>query len=85
MRNLVFISLSLLVSCKTKDTKMCACLEAGEKLNKLSAKLLTTEVTEAQKDAMLKLKAIKKEKCKDFQTMSGEEMLKRKATCQIAE
>jgi len=81
MRFYPFILLVFLFSCNAKDQKMCDCLEAGDKLNQLSAELLVNEVTPSQKAEMEKLKAAKAEKCKDFQTMSGEEMLKRKAAC----
>jgi hypothetical protein len=43
---------------------------------------LTSEVTEKQKKDLFRLRAEKDKKCKDFQTMGGEEMLKRKAECQ---
>jgi hypothetical protein len=82
MRYYLFIPAFLLFSCGTKDTKMCECLEVGEELNQLSAKLLTSEVTEQQKKDLFRLRAEKDKKCKDFQTMGGEEMLKRKAECQ---
>lgn len=82
MRFYLFSTLIFLASCSSKDTKMCDCLEAGEKLNILSAKLLTSDVTQKLKDEMIKLKTEKTVKCKDFQTMGGEEMLKLKAECQ---
>ena len=82
MRYCIFLSGFLLFACGTKDTKMCECLEVGEKLNQLSAKLLVNEVTEKQKEELFRLRAEKEKKCKDFQTMGGEEMLKRKAECE---
>jgi len=82
MRYYLFISVFILFSCGAKDTKMCECLEVGEELNQLSAKLLTSDVTEQQKKDLFRLRAEKDKKCQDFQTMGGEEMLKRKAECQ---
>ena len=82
MRFYLFMSLFLLFSCGSKDTKMCDCLEAGDKLNQLSADLLVSEVTKDQQEEMVSLKKDRDVKCKDFQTMSGEEMLRRKAECQ---
>lgn len=60
---------------------MCSCLEAGDKLNEFSAKVLQGQANQADVKKMKKLKAEKTKKCADFQTMSGEEMLKKKATC----
>jgi hypothetical protein len=60
---------------------MCDCLEAGDKLNDFSAKMLQKAPSEADQKKMIRLKKQKELKCADFQMMSGEEMLKRKATC----
>lgn len=81
MRFYPFVLLFVLFSCGSKDQQMCDCLEAGEKLNQLSAELLVSEVTPSQKKEMEALKADKETKCADFQTMGGEEMLKKKAAC----
>lgn len=78
--SLFFLFGITLTSCGGKDT-ICDCIEAGEKLNKESHKLLTKTPTEADAKKMKELKKVKEQKCKDFQTMSGEEMLERKATC----
>lgn len=82
MHYCLFILLFLMVSCGPKDPQMCDCLESGERLNQLSAKLLNGKVTQAQKDSLLRLRKETAEKCLNYQTMSGEEMLKRKADCQ---
>lgn len=82
MRLGFFILILLISSCKS-DQKICKCLEAGDKLNRLSAELLEKEVTVSQKSEMKKLKANQELLCKDFQEMSGEEMLKRKAGCDL--
>lgn len=83
MRFYLFISLFLLFSCGSGDQKICECLEAGDRLNQLSAELLEGEVTPAKKEEMLKLKQEKNRKCKEFESMGGEEMLKRKAECEM--
>lgn len=76
------VGLVLIGSCTSKDPKMCACLEAGEKFNEYNASILM-EVKTAEIVAKYKqLEKEKLEKCIDFQTMSGEEMLKKKATCE---
>ncbi|TXI85760.1 MAG: hypothetical protein E6Q37_05660 [Crocinitomicaceae bacterium] len=61
---------------------MCSCLESSEQLNQLSSRLLSGKVTQAQKDSLIQLRAETAKKCLNYQTMSGEEMLKRKADCQ---
>lgn len=80
---LLFVCASFLLACGNSDLdpKMCDCLEAGEKLNDFSASMFQKEVSDADVEQMKKLKAEKKRKCANFQTMSGEEMLKKKAAC----
>ncbi len=82
MRYCLFCLLFLLVSCGPKDPQMCSCLESSEQLNQLSSRLLSGKVTQAQKDSLIQLRAETAKKCLNYQTMSGEEMLKRKADCQ---
>lgn len=82
MRFYLLISLSsVLLACGSKDTKMCDCLEVSDRLNQLSSELLINDVTEAQKKEMKSLQKEKDQKCEEFQTMSGEEMLKLKEDC----
>lgn len=82
MKYLFLISLfAALISCGPQDPKMCSCLEAGEKLNNFSSTLMTKEISSDDIKKMDELKQEKSLKCKDYQTMSGEEMLKRKADC----
>lgn len=70
------------VSCSQKDPKMCACLEAGEKLNTYNAQILMEEKTPERIAKLKTLKKDKEAKCIDFQTMSGEEMLAKKEGCE---
>ncbi|MFN5417967.1 MAG: hypothetical protein ACK5B9_12990 [Flavobacteriia bacterium] len=81
MKNILPLCIFILFSCNSRDPKMCDCLDAGDKLNKFSSKLLTKEASQKDVAEMKKLKAEKAKKCADFQMMSGEEMLKKKATC----
>ncbi|MGV3629632.1 MAG: hypothetical protein ACO1O6_00405 [Bacteroidota bacterium] len=81
MKYIPFLAIMLLASCSSRDPKMCDCLDAGDKLNDFSAKMLQKEPTSADHKKMIRLREQKKLKCADFQTMSGDEMLKRKATC----
>lgn len=81
MKYTFIFSILLLFSCSSKDQKMCDCLASGDKLNKFSSSLLQKEITEKDAKELKKLKAEQTKKCVDFQTMSGEEMLKRKEGC----
>ena len=56
-------------------------MQAGEELNEFSAKMLTEEVTKEKATKMQQLKDAKKKECANYQTMMGDEMLKRKAEC----
>lgn len=82
MKKILLIALPLLViSCSSKDEQFCKCLNAGEALNDYSAKMLTEEVNQEKANKMQQLKEAKKKECVDYQTMMGDEMLKRKAEC----
>jgi hypothetical protein len=82
MKRLLFIAVPLmLAACSSKDEQFCKCLNAGEELNDYSAKMLTEEVTKEKANKMQQLKEAKKKECVDYQTMMGDEMLKRKAEC----
>lgn len=78
---LVFVVVAGLFSCSSKDDQFCKCMQAGEELNEFSAKMLSEEVTAEKAAKMKELKEIKKKECVDYQTMMGDEMLKRKANC----
>jgi hypothetical protein len=83
-RTLIFAGL-LLFSCSGKDTQFCKCLEAGEALNNFSSELFQEDMDQAKADKLNKLKEAKQKACANYQTMSGEEMLKRKKECASAE
>jgi hypothetical protein len=85
MKKVLFIAALFLFSCTSKDTQFCKCLEAGDALNNFSSELLQAEVDQAKADKLNALKKAKKEACADYQTMKGEEMLKRKKECTSAE
>lgn len=81
---ILILSVAILsfTACSGRDDKMCDCLEVSEKLNTHTAEALQGEINQDQKEVIFKLRAEKAEKCKDFETMSGEKMLKMKATCE---
>lgn len=81
MKYIPFLAILFLFACSSRDQKMCDCLDSGEKLNRFSAKMLRKVPSEADQKKMKRLRDEKAKKCADFQMMSGEEMLKRKATC----
>lgn len=68
-------------SCSREDA-ICECIRASEELSNYSSKVL--KGTEKIEDAKIKLDTLRKTrniKCEDYQTMSGEQMLKKKKTC----
>jgi hypothetical protein len=81
MKKGAVLFLIILGSCNSKDPKMCECLNAGEKLNQFSSEIMMKEITSNDAEQMKILKKEKSKKCADYQEMSGEEMLKRKAEC----
>ncbi len=83
MKQLIVIGL-LLSACSPSDEQFCTCMEAGEKFDKIASEMLQPENqsnTEKQQEFTM-LKNKKEEACKDYQTMSGEEMIRRKADCE---
>jgi hypothetical protein len=77
---LLVFSVLLLASCSEKDT-ICACIEAGDKLNLKANAILENGSTSADEKELQALKADKKKKCAEFETMGGEEMKKRMEDC----
>jgi hypothetical protein len=81
---IIFFSISLLallVSC-SDNTKICDCLEAGEKLQSFSVKMFSREASTKDLSEMKRLKKEQMQKCKDFQTMDGKKMLEFKKECE---
>lgn len=78
--SILFISGLLLTSCGEKDS-ICACLESGNQLNKKANSILQNGSTAKDEQELKTLKADKKKKCAEFETMGGEEMKKRMADC----
>ncbi len=56
-------------------------MEEGDKFNKASADVLAKKSKLTASD-LKKLKDSKTDACKDYLTMSGEEMLQKKSTCE---
>ena len=79
---LLFTSL-ILFSCSQKDEKFCACIKESESLNTLNQKILRGEsiTSESIKEVKDQIKR-KKDACKDYEYMTGPEMLKLKKSCE---
>jgi len=78
-KHLVIIVL-FLVACTQKDEKFCNCIAVGDEFNKASADVLANK----SKLSVSEFKLLKKKKenaCQEYLNMSGEEMLKKKSSC----
>jgi hypothetical protein len=83
MKTILFsFSILILFSACSDNTKICDCLEAGEKLQSFSVKMFSREASTKDLSEMKRLKKIQLEKCKDFQTMDGKQMLELKKECE---
>ena len=83
MKTILFsFSILILFSACSDNTKICDCLEAGEKLQSFSIKMFSREASTKDLSEMKHLKKIQLEKCKDFQTMDGKQMLELKKECE---
>ena len=84
MNYLHLLSLSLILfSCSQKDEKFCACIKESESLNNLNQKILSgnrinSESIKKVKDQIKR----KKDACKDYEYMTGPDMLKLKKSCE---
>lgn len=71
----------LLFSC-ANDQSLCRCIEAGDKVNKLSASFFNRDYSVLGKDSLDVLISRRDSLCDYFKMMSGEEMLKLKQNCE---
>jgi len=76
-----FMKTFLFISCSNKDQQFCDCLKAGEELNDKTKTVFNHVVTQKLHKEIQELKAKKKSACKDYQTMSGKDMLELKKEC----
>ena len=79
-KTLVALTLLLFASCGEEDT-ICACIEAGDKLNQKANAILEKGSTSADEKELQALKAEKKKKCAEFETMGGDQMKERMKDC----
>lgn len=78
----IAINILVLSTSCSDNTKICDCLEAGEKLQTFSAKMFSKEASTKDLREMKRLKKTQMQKCKDFQTMDGKKMLELKEECE---
>lgn len=83
MKKIIIISAIFLASCSSKDSQFCDCLTATTELNELSSKVLSGEITEnTLTDEQKAVKSKKDKLCADYETLSGEELMKKQADCE---
>ena len=84
MKYLLLLSLSLILfSCSQKDEKFCACIKESESLNNLNQKILSGNRINSERIKKVKDQINrKKDACKDYEYMTGPEMLKLKKSCE---
>lgn len=83
MRYLLLIllsSLAMLTSC-SEDKELCQCIEAGDKVNKLSASFFDGDFSETRKDSLEKAKSFRDSICAPFQDMGPEKLHKAAKDC----
>lgn len=71
---------SLVISSCSEDS-ICDCIRASDELTSKYDELRTKKLTEKGQKEVKELIQTKKAKCKEFELMSGPEMMERKADC----
>lgn len=77
------IILSSVVGCSNeqKDIELCDCVEAGARLNKVSASFFDGSFSEARKDSLEQAKSYRDSMCARFQNMEPEALQKAAKDC----
>jgi hypothetical protein len=71
---------ALLITACSEDS-ICDCIRASDELNNKYDQLRTKELSVKGQKEVKELIRTKKAKCKEFEQMSGPEMMERKASC----
>lgn len=83
---LVLLLFSGVISCNSdKDARFCECLKISEQLNQTSEKFSQNSLKEIKQDELESFKNIRLQKdsiCKPYEFLGGEELLKKKETCE---
>ncbi len=83
MKQIKFIGIVLFLvfqGCTSED-KICTCIKNSDAVLKKYDELRGKNITDSDKKALVKLIETKKASCKEFEQMSGPEMMERKSTC----
>lgn len=75
------IALSALILSSCSEDSICDCIRASDELTNKYDQLRTKELTAKGQKEVKELIKTKKAKCKEFELMSGPEMMERKASC----
>jgi hypothetical protein len=76
----VFALFSVVISSCSEDS-ICECIRASDQLNSKYDQLRTEKLSVKGQKEVKELLQTKKAKCKEFEQMSGPEMMERKASC----
>lgn len=74
-------ALSVLIFSSCSEDSICDCIRASDELTNKYDQLRTKELTAKGQKEVKELLKTKKAKCKEFELMSGPEMMERKASC----
>jgi hypothetical protein len=72
----------ILVSCNSAPDGFCDCLAKGEELNKITNEVLSGDLSNVKKEALLKARKEKEKVCAPFATTNGTEMREWKKACE---
>jgi len=75
------IALSSLILSSCSEDSICDCIRASDELTNKYDQLRTKKLTTEGQKEVKQLLQTKKAKCKEFELMSGPEMMERKASC----
>ena len=75
------LTLSSLILSSCSEDSICDCIRASDELTNKYDELRTKKLTTKGQKEVKELIKTKKAKCKEFELMSGPEMMERKASC----
>lgn len=81
LRFLAFLTISALYLTSCSEDSICDCIRSSDELTAKYDELRTQKLTEKGQKEVKELIEKKKAKCKEFEQMSGPEMMERKASC----
>jgi hypothetical protein len=81
LRFLAFLSISVLLMTSCGEDSICDCIRASDELTNKYEELRTKKLSVKGQKEVKELIQAKKAKCKEFELMSGPEMMERKSSC----